>query len=254
MKIEEVRAVVTGAARGLGRYFATALVREGARVVAGDINAAGLRILRAEPRVSGGSLTVSTVDVASEESVLAFVELAARELGGINVVINNAGILRDGALVTQEDASVRRLPLMQWSKVIDVNLTGQFLVAREAAARMVESGTRDGVIVNVSSLARAGNVGQSNYSASKAGLDACTRTWALELAPHGIRVGGVAPGVIDTPIIEGISGPVLESLVRSIPLGRMGTPEEIWQAVRFILSCEFFTGRTIEVDGGASMG
>jgi 3-oxoacyl-[acyl-carrier protein] reductase len=251
MKIEEVRAVVTGAARGLGRYFAAALVREGARVVAGDINAAGLRSLRAE---FGGSLTVSTVDVASEESVLAFVELAARELGGINVVINNAGILRDGALVTQEDASVRRLPLVQWSKVIDVNLTGQFLVAREAAARMIESGTRGGVIVNVSSLARAGNVGQSNYSASKAGLDACTRTWALELAPHGIRVGGVAPGVIDTPIIEGISGPALEALVRSIPLGRMGTPEEIWQAVRFILSCEFFTGRTIEVDGGASMG
>jgi 3-oxoacyl-[acyl-carrier protein] reductase len=253
MKIAGARAVVTGAARGLGRHFATALVREGARVVAGDINAAGLRSLRSEA-VGEGSLTVSTVDVASEESVVAFVDLATRELGGIDAVLNNAGILRDGALVAQEVAGVRRLPLVQWNKVIDVNLTGQFLVAREAAARMVESGMRGGVIVNVSSLARAGNVGQSNYAASKAGLDACTRTWALELAPHGIRVGGVAPGVIDTPIVEGISGPALEALVGAIPLGRMGTPDEVWQAVRFILSCEFFTGRTIEVDGGASMG
>jgi 3-oxoacyl-[acyl-carrier protein] reductase len=254
MRIEDARAIVTGAASGLGRYFTAALVRGGARVVAGDVNAAGLRSLKSEVGEAGGALTISTLDIASEPSVLAFVELAVRELGSLNVVLNNAGILRDGALVTREDASVRRLPLAQWSTVIDVNLTGQFLVAREAAARMIESGTRGGVVINISSLARAGNVGQSNYSASKAGLDACTRTWAWELAVHGIRVGGVAPGVIDTPIIEGISGPALELLVGSIPLGRMGTPDEVWQAVRFILECEFFTGRTIEVDGGASMG
>ncbi len=253
MQLNEAQAIVTGAARGLGRHFTLALLREGAKVVAGDVNAAGLRSLRGEAEGLPGALTVSTVDIANEAAVTAFLEVAARELPGLNVLVNNAGVLRDGILVTREDGAVRKLPLLQWNKVLDVNLTGQFLMAREVAARMVESGTR-GVIVNISSLARSGNVGQSNYAASKAGLDACTRTWGLELAQHGIRVGGVAPGVIDTPILEGISGPALEDLLHAIPLGRIGTPDEVWQAVRFILTCEFFTGRTIEVDGGASMG
>ena len=253
MNLTDVHAVVTGAARGLGRYFALALAREGAQVVAGDINPPGLRSLREEARPLPGSLKVAEVDVASEPSVAAFAGLVARELPGINVLVNNAGILRDGLLLTVEDDGVRTQPFVQWSTVVDVNLKGQFLVTRAMAAWMVERGSR-GVIVNISSLARAGNPGQSSYAASKAGLDACTRTWALELAPHGIRVGGVAPGVIDTPILAGISEQALDSLVRGIPLRRMGTPEEVWQAVRFILSCEFFTGRTIEVDGGASMG
>ncbi len=253
MQLNEAQAIVTGAARGLGRHFALALLREGAKVVAGDVNAAGLRSLRGEAEGLPGTLAVSTVDIANEAAVGTFLEAAARELPGLNVLVNNAGVLRDGILVTREDGAVRKLPLLQWNKVLDVNLTGQFLMAREVAARMVESGTR-GVIVNISSLARSGNVGQSSYAASKAGLDACTRTWGLELAQHGIRVGGVAPGVIDTPILEGISGPALEDLLHAIPLGRIGTPDEVWQAVRFILTCEFFTGRTIEVDGGASMG
>jgi 3-oxoacyl-[acyl-carrier protein] reductase len=253
MNLNEAQAVVTGAARGLGRHFALALAREGARVVAGDVNAAGLRSLKSEAESLPGALTVSTLDIANEASVGTFMELAARELPALNVLVNNAGVLRDGVLVSREEGAVRKLPLLQWGKVLEVNLTGQFLMAREVAARMIEGGRR-GVIVNISSLARSGNVGQSNYSASKAGLDACTRTWGLELAQHGIRVGGVAPGVIDTPILEGISGPALSELLQGIPLGRMGTPDEVWQAVRFILTCEFFTGRTIEVDGGASMG
>lgn len=110
------------------------------------------------------------------------------------------------------------------------------------------------MIVNISSLARTGNSGQSSYAAAKAGLDASTRSWARELAGHGIRVGGVAPGVIDTPILENVSGEALEALRSGIPLGRFGTPEEIWQGVRFVLECEFFTGRTIEIDGGSSLG
>jgi 3-oxoacyl-[acyl-carrier protein] reductase len=256
MNLNEAQAIVTGAARGLGRHFALALLREGAKVVAGDVNAAGLRSLKGEAEGLPGALTVATVDITNEAAVGTFLEAAAGDLPGLNVLVNNAGVLRDGVLVSGkegEDGAVRKLPLLQWNKVLDINLTGQFLMAREVAARMIESGTR-GVIVNISSLARSGNVGQSNYAASKAGLDACTRTWGLELAQHGIRVGGVAPGVIDTPILEGISGPALEDLLHAIPLGRIGTPDEVWQAVRFILTCEFFTGRTIEVDGGASMG
>jgi 3-oxoacyl-[acyl-carrier protein] reductase len=254
MKTPEARAIVTGAAQGLGRAFTLALLADGARVMAGDLNGAGLRRLRGEAEELPGTLSVAVMDVAEEGSVLAFVDTAERELGGANVLLNNAGILRDGFLAREEEGTVRKLPSPQWSRVLDVNLTGPYLLAREVAARMIEAGTRPAVIVNLSSLARAGNVGQSNYAASKAGLDACTRTWALELAPYGIRVGGVAPGVIDTPIVEGISDEALAGLLAAIPVGRFGTPEEVWMAVRFILECEFFTGRTIEVDGGARMG
>ena len=127
-------------------------------------------------------------------------------------------------------------------------------MARELAARVVASGTHEAVIVNLSSVARAGNPGQSNYSASKSGLDACTRTWALELARHGIRVGGVAPGVTETGLLDNFSAEALARLKAGIPLGRLGRPEDIWQAVKFVLECDFFTGRTVEVDGGSAMG
>ena len=252
MRVSEARAVVTGAARGLGRGFALALAREGARVLAGDVNAAGLRSLRQEAAGLAGTLAVAQLDVADERSVTEFTAAAVRELGEPNVLINNAGILRDGVLAAPEGGIVRKLPLAQWEKVLAVNLTGPYLMARELAARMIEAGTRPAVIVNISSLARGGNVGQSGYAASKAGLDACTRTWALELAKHGVRVGAVAPGVIQTPMLRHISDEAMKSLVADIPLGRVGNVEEVWLAVKFIIECEFFTGRVIEVDGGAS--
>jgi 3-oxoacyl-[acyl-carrier protein] reductase len=148
---------------------------------------------------------------------------------------------------------VRRLPLGLWQRVLDVNLTGAFLMAREVSARLLADRAR-GVIVNVSSLARAGNPGQSAYAASKAALDACTRTWALELAPHGIRVGGVAPGVIDTPIVRDISDEAMRGLLAGIPVGHLGATLDVWRAIQLIIECEFFTGRTIEIDGGARMG
>jgi 3-oxoacyl-[acyl-carrier protein] reductase len=253
MKISEARAIVTGAARGLGRHFVLALLRDGARVTACDVNVAGLRDLQAAAASLPGALTVAEADITAEPTVKELVRTAAREMAGVNVLINNAGILRDGVLVARDAAGVRGLPLSQWSRVINTNLTGQYLMAREAASEMLTRGIR-GVIVNVSSLARSGNPGQSNYAAAKAGLDACTRTWALELGPVGIRVAGVAPGVIDTPILEGVSEAARAALLAAVPLGRFGTVEEVWQAVSFILACEFFTGRTIAVDGGASMG
>jgi len=259
MDVAGCHAIVTGAARGLGRCFALELLREGARVLAVDLNAAGLRSLRGEAATLPGTLAVAQADVTDEAAARDLVRQATVELGALDVLINNAGVLRDGVLVARDEDrcdgadGVRGLPLSQWSKVLDVNLTGPFLVTREVAASMIRRGTR-GVIVNLSSLARTGNLGQSSYAASKAGLDACTRTWALELAPHGIRVGGVAPGVIDTPILGGIADDALATLRSGIPLGRFGTAEEVWQAVRFVLECEFFTGRTIEVDGGARLG
>jgi 3-oxoacyl-[acyl-carrier protein] reductase len=254
VKLEEVRAVVTGAASGLGRHFALALAAAGARVAAGDIDRAGLRQLRADSEGLPGALIVAGVDIADEESVGQLFAAVNTQLGGANVLINNAGILRDGLLVSGEGSAARKLPSVQWRNVLEVNLTGQFLMAREFALHLIESAERPGVIVNISSLARAGNAGQSSYSSSKAGLDAATRTWALELARHGIRVGGIAPGVIETPILQGITAAAMAKLQADIPLGRLGQPEEVWLAVRFILECDFFTGRTIEVDGGAAMG
>lgn len=254
MRLGDVRAVVTGAAGGLGRRFVLSLLAAGAKVAAGDIDRAGLRQLRADAEGLPGTLVVAGLDVSDEESVEQFFAAVDAELGGANALINNAGILRDGLLVSGEGSAACKLPAVQWRTVLDVNLTGQFLMARELAVRLIERGARPGVIVNVSSLARSGNAGQSSYSSSKAGLDAATRTWALELARHGIRVGGVAPGVIETPMLGAISAEAMEKLAAGIPLGRLGQPDEVWLAVRFILECEFFTGRTIEVDGGAVMG
>jgi 3-oxoacyl-[acyl-carrier protein] reductase len=253
MLIKDARAIVTGAASGLGRHFTLQLAQAGAQVVAGDIDRAGLRRLAADAKGLPGTIHVDVLDIVDEHSVERFTAQALDHLKDLNTLINNAGILLDGVLLKREEGRVRKLPSLQWTKVIDVNLTGQFLMTREAAARMVEAG-RQGVVVNISSLARSGNQGQSNYAASKAGLDAATRSWALELAAYGIRVGGVAAGLVQTPMISKVDPARLKALVAAIPLGRIGQPEEIWQAVRFILECEYFTGRVVEVDGGASMG
>jgi 3-oxoacyl-[acyl-carrier protein] reductase len=261
MKLTDAKAIITGAAGGLGGAFALELARAGARVVAGDTNAAGLRKLSSEAAELPGQLSIAKLDITDEASVQEFVATAAERMEGLNVLINSAGIARDGLLLSTDGGEIKTLPLAQWRKVLDVNLTGQFLMARELAAHVVRSAGAQGngsageaVIVNLSSIARAGNPGQSNYAASKAGLDACTRTWALELARHGIRVGGVAPGVTETGFLEGFSEEALARLRAGIPLGRLGHPEEIWRAVRFIIENEFFTGRTVEVDGGAAMG
>src|SRR5438046_4956527 len=129
---------------------------------------------------------------------------------------------------------------------MDVNLTGPYLVTREVVSDVVTKGPKPTVVINISSISHDGNPGQSNYSASKAGLDACTRTWALELADKGVRVGSVAPGVVDTPMLKHISDEAMKSLRAGIPAGRIGTPEEIWLAVKFIIECDFFTGRVIQ--------
>jgi len=254
MKISEVRAIVTGAASGLGRTFALELARAGAAVAAVDLNGPGLEALARECAGLPGRVESFTADVSDEAAVKGFVRAAGERLGGVNVLVNNAGVLLDGLLVKEEDGWVKRLPAVQWRRVLEVNLTAPFLVAREMAAALLERGEgEEGLIVNISSVASAGNVGQSCYAASKAGLDAATRTWALELAPHRIRVAGIAPGVIETPILANISDDAKGALLAGIPLGRFGTPDEVWQALRFIVECDYFTGRVLDVDGGADM-
>jgi len=213
MQIENVKAAITGAASGLGRYFALEFLRAGAQVAAGDINVAELERLEAEASNTPGKCFARQLDVRQESSVVEFVREASGQLDGINVLVNNAGILRDGLLAQEESGWVKKLPTLQWKQVIEVNLTGPYLMAREVVSEILMRGIKESVIVNISSVTRAGNPGQSNYSASKAGLDATTRTWALELASHGIRVGGIAPGVINTPILKNISEDALRSLI-----------------------------------------
>jgi len=252
MQLQDVRAIVTGAGSGLGQHFAVQLARAGASVAAGDIDAKGLEQLKRLTDGTPGQIWSSKLDVSQEASVTAFVKEASNQFNWINVVINNAGILRDGLLASNEAGWIKKLPTAQWKQVLDVNLTGPYLVTREVVADVLTKGVKQSVVVNISSISHDGNPGQSNYSASKAGLDACTRTWALELAKHGVRVGAVAPGVVDTPMLKHISEAAMKSLVEGIPVGRIGTPEEIWLAVRFVIECDFFTGRVIEADGGAS--
>jgi 3-oxoacyl-[acyl-carrier protein] reductase len=196
-----------------------------------------------------------TVDVADEAKVGRFVAWAYEAMGGLNAVVNNAGILRDGLLVKKDrqTGEIKTMTREQWQAVIDVNLTGATWVVRDAVAKMVETSTRPGVVVNMSSTARHGNRGQSNYVAAKAALAANTKTWALEFAPFGIRVGAIAPGLIETPMTQGMNQRARDQMVSAIPVGRIGVPEDIWLAVRFVLECDYFNGRTIDVDGGLGM-
>lgn len=253
MKLERVSGIVTGGAGGLGRHMVIRLLKCGAAVATGDVDLPGLRALRREVGNHVDRLYVRELDVTDEASVKDFVERASAALGGVNVLINSAGILRDAQIVRQDGEELRMMTSAQWRKVLDVNLTGPFLMTREVVARIVRRGNGGGIVVNVSSAARTGHPGQANYSASKAGLDAATRAWALELAPYGIRVGGLAPGVIDTPFLQHVSEDALERLEAKTPLGRAGSTDEIWISLKYILECDFFTGRTLEVDGGMSM-
>jgi 3-oxoacyl-[acyl-carrier protein] reductase len=238
----------------MGRHFAMRLAEAGGQVAAGDVNEAGLAALAGEAASLRGKIHTRRLDVADEADVASFVDFAHQAMGGLNGLVNNAGILRDGLLVKRDKTTgaITRLGREQWQAVIDVNLTGATLMARDVAAKMAETGAR-GAIVNISSIARHGNRGQSNYSAAKAALAANTKTWALEFAPFGIRVGAVAPGMIETPMTQGMNQKARDTLVAAIPVGRVGVPEDIWLAVKFVIECDYFNGRTIDVDGGLSM-
>ena len=253
MQIGNVKAIVTGGASGMGRAFVLAMARDGGDVVAADVNADALASLVAESAELAGRVFTRTADVSCEDDVIALIDGARADMGGLNVLVNNAGIFRDGLLikVDRETGKVASsMSLGNWQKVIDIDLTGPFLCAREFARSHVDSGGDDAVIVNISSVARHGNAGQSNYSAAKAGLVADTKLWSIELARYGIRTGAIAPGFIQTPILDGMRPEVLEKMLRGVPLRRTGSVDEIYAGVRFIVECGYFTGRCIDIDGG----
>jgi 3-oxoacyl-[acyl-carrier protein] reductase len=242
--------VVTGAGRGIGRSLSRHFAARGAALALIDTNPGDLEETRASCAQLGATARNYVANVADEESVATTLDHVTRDFGRLDGLVNNAGIVRDAMLVkVKEGQVVGKMTLEQWQSVIDVNLTGVFLCAREAAQRMITLAS-GGVIVNISSICRAGNAGQTNYSAAKAGVMAMTVVWAKELARFGIRVGAVAPGFVRTPMVEGMKPEALARMTAPIPLGRLGEPEEIAQAVGFIFENELFTGRCLEVDGG----
>jgi len=255
MQLSQFKIIVTGAAQGMGAHFARRLAEAGAQVAAGDVKEDLLAELAESTKGLPGKVHTKKLDVSNEAEVGSFVEWAHGAMGGLNGLINNAGILRDGLLVKKDrtTGAITKLTKEQWDAVIGVNLTGATFMVRDVVAKMVATEQKPGVIVNMSSVARHGNRGQSNYSAAKAALAANTVTWSREFAPYGVRVGAVAPGMVETPMTQGMNQKARDALVAAIPVGRIGLPEDLWIAVKFVLECDYFNGRTIDVDGGMSM-
>jgi 3-oxoacyl-[acyl-carrier protein] reductase len=248
MELNTVKAIVTGAASGMGFHFATRLHELGAQVAACDVNEAGLAELPA-------GVHRRKLDVSNSGEVAAFTKWAADAMGGLNVIVSNAGILRDGLLVkkSRETGEVSVMSDEQWNAVINVNLSGATFVVREGVAEMVRRGQKPGVVIAMSSVARHGNRGQSNYVSAKAALAANAVTWCREFAMFGVRAVAIAPGMVETPMTRGMNPKAREAIVATIPVGRIGEPEDLFKAVRFAIECDYLHGVCIDVDGGAAL-
>lgn len=253
MQLKDKVVVITGGAQGIGLATAKAVAAAGARVAILDFNEEAMG--KAVAEIGGDVLTVRC-NVTNEESVVVGFDRVVERFRGVDVAVLNAGILRDGMLVRvdKETGKVKgKLSLEQWQAVIDVNLTGIFLCGREAAARMIDGG-RKGVLVLMSSIARHGNAGQSNYSAAKAGVHALAVVWGRELARYGIRVASVSPGMIATPmVLKDMKPEALEKIRGRIPVGRLGEPDEIAHAIRFVVENDLITASNIEPSGGMTL-
>ncbi|MBF0317994.1 MAG: SDR family oxidoreductase, partial [Nitrospirae bacterium] len=235
---------ITGGGRGMGRKFAVDMKNAGAKPYVVDVVQDNLDALKAETGIEGKIL-----DVSKESDVEAFFNAYVEAHGAPDVLINNAGITADGLFIKKKGDEITKFSMANWEKVIGVNLTGVFLCAREAAYHMVKNGVK-GVIINISSISRSGNEGQTNYTATKSGVDGMTVTWAKELSRYGIRVAAIAPGYINTEMVAKIRQDVLDKIIAKIPVGRLGDMDEISKTARFIVENDFVTGRVFEVDGG----
>lgn len=254
MQVEQSTIVITGGAQGLGLSMALDFAKQGAQLALIDMNDETLASAVTACQSAGAKLVkgynINITDEAAVEQVFSAIN---DDFTGIDVLVNNAGILRDGLLVKYKDGEItHKMPLQQFQSVLDVNLTGTFLCGREAAAHMITAGKK-GVIINISSVARAGNIGQTNYAATKAGVVAMTVTWARELGRYGIRCGAIAPGFIETPMTAQMKPEAIERALSMVPLRRWGQPEEIAHSARYIIENDFFSGRVIEIDGGVRL-
>jgi len=240
-------ALVTGASQGIGRACALALAQAGAAVVLVARNEVKLAEAVAEIEAAGGQAAAFPLDVASEDSIKAGAKAVLERFGKVEILVNNAGITRDGLMMAMKRAD--------WDTVLGTNLTGAFLLTQAVLRPMLKN--RWGRIVNISSVVgRTGQAGQVNYAASKAGLIGLTRSLAREVASRGITVNAVAPGYIETPMTAVLDEKQRTAMMAQIPLGRAGTDAEIAQAVAFLVSdaAGYITGHVLDVNGGMFMG
>ncbi|MBY6196355.1 SDR family oxidoreductase [Vibrio hangzhouensis] len=249
MQLEQSVIAITGAGQGLGQTMATSLAQQGVSLALLDVNEVALTETKELCEALGVKAQIYKVNVTNEQEVEQVFSDIVTDFGALNGLVNNAGILRDGLLVKSKDGEISKMSLEQFNAVIDVNLTGTFLCGREAAVKMIETDSR-GVIINISSVSRAGNMGQTNYAASKAAVATMASVWGKELARYGIRAAAIAPGVVETSMTAQMKPEARERLENMVPVRRMADPLEIAHTVRFILENEYVNGRVIEVDGG----
>ncbi len=247
MRLRERRAIVTGAGRGIGRAIALRLASEGAAVLASDVDARAAKATAEEIRGRGLHAVGAAADVSDWDAVVRMVETARCELGGLEILVNNAGIIRRGSLES--------MSLDDWHRVIAVNLTGAFYCCKAAAPLLREAGW--GRIINITSIAgKMGDIASApGYGPSKAGVIALTKSLARELAPAGITVNAVAPHAVETEMSAEWPAEKRAAILAGIPLGRLGSVDEVAAAVAFLASNEagFITGETLDVNGGTWM-
>ena len=248
MDLKEKNIVVTGGGQGLGLAMAIEFAKAGANLSLIDINEAPLKEAVSQCEALGVKATSYICNVSKEDEVIAVFDEIEKDHELIHGLINNAGILRDGLLIKVKDGEIqKRMSLGEWQAVIDVNLTGVFLCGREAATKMIDNQV-PGCIINISSISKSGNAGQTNYSAAKAGVSAMATVWAKELARYGIRSAAIAPGFIATEMVAGMKPEALEKMSSGIPLKRLGEPSEVAHAARFIMENDYLSGRVVELD------
>lgn len=247
MRLEGKTAIVTGGANGIGKKTAEVFAKEGAKVVIADFDVESGQETAEEINKRDGEAIFVKVDVSDIDSSKNLINKTVEEFGKLDVLVNNAGITADGFLTKMDEK--------QWDRVIDINLKGVFNCSKFAAEHMMENG--EGVILNASSVVGLyGNIGQTNYAATKFGVIGLTKTWAKELAPKGVRVNAVAPGYTNTAMMETVPQKVLDSLINKTPMKRLGEVEDIANAYLFLASDEasYINGTILNVDGGLVIG
>ncbi len=246
MNIKNKVAFITGAGSGIGKEIAILFAKKGASIVLADINEQNLENVKLEIQENNGKAIKAIVDVTNRDSIKAAAENAIKEFGRIDILINNAGINMDALTVNMKEE--------QWDKVLDINLKGTFNCCQIISKYMIDQ--KSGKIVNTASIGALGNMGQANYSASKAGVIGLTKTLALEFARYNINVNCISPGATETKMTAGIPDNVKEILIKKIPLRKFADPIEIAKAHLFMASdySDYITGQVLFVDGGISVG